>query len=161
MGYQKKIAAKTIEKKAGYVLWLKCNQANLPEDVKFYFKNESTCNIRKTEKDHGRIEQRTYYLEAKTDWLTQRADWSRLGYAGMVKTNILKANTGEIREECRYFLTSLTSTEAFADAVRKHWSIENQLHWQLDVTFREDASRMKKDNSPLNINIIRKKRSAW
>jgi predicted transposase YbfD/YdcC len=44
----------------------------------------------------------------------------------------------------------------FADAVRKHWSIENQLHWQLDVTFGEDGSRAKKDNAPLNLNVLRK-----
>ena len=52
--------------------------------------------------------------------------------------------------------TSLTDVNQFAYAVRKHWSIESQLHWQLDVTFREDASRVRKDNSPLNLNILRK-----
>ena len=74
----------------------------------------------------------------------------------MVKTSVLMMNTGEMSEECRYFLTSLTDIDAFAHAVRSHWSIENRLHWQLDVTFREDASRARKDNSPLNLNILRK-----
>ena len=66
------------------------------------------------------------------------------------------AENGEIREFTRYFITSLTVLETFADSVRKHWSIENQLHWCLDVVFREDASRARKDNSPLNLNVLRK-----
>ncbi|MDO4988684.1 MAG: ISAs1 family transposase [Synergistes sp.] len=52
--------------------------------------------------------------------------------------------------------TTLTDINEFSDAVRKHWSIENQLHWNLDVIFREDASRARKDNSPLNLNVLRK-----
>ena len=73
---------------------------------------------------------------------------------GCVKSTI--AENGEIREFMRYFITSLTNFETFADSVRKHWSIENQLHWCLDVIFREDASRARKDNSPLNLNVLRK-----
>ena len=73
---------------------------------------------------------------------------------GCVKSTI--AENGEIREFTRYFITSLTDLETFADSVRKHWSIENQLHWCLDVVFREDASRARKDNSPLNLNVLRK-----
>lgn len=63
---------------------------------------------------------------------------------------------GSPRQFTRYFITSLTDSHEFADAVRKHWSIGNQLHWCLDVIFREDASRARKDNSPLNLNILRK-----
>ena len=156
MGCQKKIAAKIIENQADYVLGLKGNQPELLDDVKFYFDNECTSNTSQTEKDHGRIEQRTYYLETQIDWLSQRSEWVGLNGIGMVKTNVLKMNTGEISEECRYYLTSLADIDAFAHAVRKHWSIESQLHWQLDVTFREDSSRARKDNSPLNLNILRK-----
>ena len=61
---------------------------------------------------------------------------------------------GETREFTRYFITSLVDLDEFADSVRKHWSIENQLHWCLDIIFREDASRARKDNSPLNLNIL-------
>ena len=56
----------------------------------------------------------------------------------------------------RFFITSLTTVEEFARAVREHWCIENQLHWCLDVIFREDAARARKDNSPLNMNVMRK-----
>ena len=54
------------------------------------------------------------------------------------------------------YITSLTDVKEFADAVRKHWAIENQLHWNLDIIFREDSAHMKKDNSPLNMNVLRK-----
>ena len=156
MGCQRKIAKKIVENQADYVLGLKGNQPELLDDVKLYFESENVSNTRKTEKDHGRIEQRCFYLETNIDWLTQRSEWAGLGGIGMVKTTVTKMSTGEISEEFRYYLTSLTDIEDFAYAVRKHWSIENQLHWQLDVTFREDSSRAKKDNSPLNLNILRK-----
>lgn len=130
---------------------------SLLEDVKLYFDNEPAAYTSQTkEKNHGRIEQRTYYLETQIDWLSQRLDWTGLNGIGMVKTAVLTINTGEISEECRYYITSLTNIETFACAVRKHWSIESLLHWQLDVTFREDASCARKDNSPLNLNILRK-----
>ncbi len=63
---------------------------------------------------------------------------------------------GEIRTETRFFITSLTKIEEFAQAVRERWGIENQLHWCLDVIFREDASRARRDHSPLNLNVLRK-----
>ena len=72
----------------------------------------------------------------------------------MVKSTVTEKD--EIHEFTRYFITSLTNLKEFANSVRKQWSIENQLHWCLDVIFREDASRAKKDNSPLNMNILRK-----
>ena len=58
--------------------------------------------------------------------------------------------------ETRYYITTLTDVERFAYVVRKHWSIENQLHWCLDVIFHEDASRARKNNSPRNLNVMRK-----
>jgi len=62
----------------------------------------------------------------------------------------------ETRIDTRYFLSSITDVERFAYAVRKHWAIENQLHWCLDVIFDEDSSRARKDMSPLNLNVLRK-----
>ncbi len=62
----------------------------------------------------------------------------------------------KISIETRYFISSLNDLGRFVYAVRKHWAIENQLHWCLDVIFDEDASKAKKDNSPLNLNVLRK-----
>ena len=157
MGCQKQIAAKIREKGADYVLGLKGNQPALLSDVKLYFETEIPSHTDKSlEKDHGRIEQREYYLETGIDWLAQRKEWAGLKGIGMVKTSVTILKTGEVTEESRYFLTSLTDVHKFAEAVRKHWSIENQLHWRLDVTFGEDSARARKDNSPLNLNILRK-----
>ena len=62
---------------------------------------------------------------------------------------------GAVRECTRYYITSLIDINEFASAARKHWGIENNLHWYLDVMFRDDASCARKDNSPLNLNVLR------
>ena len=155
MGCQTEIAGKIIEKKADYCLALKGNQSTLHEDVKLYFEklpSEQTATT--LEKAHGRLEKREYFLETCIDWLEQKGDWLGLNAIGAVKSNIYEK--GETREERRYFITTLSDVNKFADVVRKHWSIENQLHWQLDVTFGEDKARTRKDNSPLNWNVMRK-----
>ena len=155
IGTQTKIAEKIIEKKADYCLALKGNQSSLHEDVKLYFENLPAEQAFSTkEKGHGRIEKREYFLETDIEWLPQKADWTGLNAIGAVKSTVFEKE--ETRIETRYFITSLTGVNQFADSVRKHWSIENGLHWQLDVTFGEDGSRARKDNSPLNLNVLRK-----
>ena len=156
MSCQKTITEKIAEKEADYVIGLKGNQAAFHNDVKLYF-NDFAQDVEKTEtkeKDHGRIEKREYFLETNIDWLEQKPDWVNLNGIGMVKSTV--EEKGVVRQDVRYFITSLTSIDDFAYAVRKHWSIENQLHWCLDVVFREDSAKAKKDNSPLNMNVLRK-----
>ncbi len=87
-------------------------------------------------------------------WLEQKDEWEGLNGLGFAKSTITE--NGEIHKFTRYFITSLTNPDEFADSVRKHRSIENQIHWCLAVIFREDASRARKDNSSFNLNIIRK-----
>ena len=129
MGCQKQIAAKVIENHADYVLGLKENQPSLLDDVRLYFDKEAAAYTSQTkEKGHGRIEQRTNYLETVIGWLSQRPDWASLNGIGMVKTNVMTMKTGEVSEGRRYFLTSHTDIDSFAHAVRSHWSIESQLH---------------------------------
>ena len=126
------------------------------KDTEDYFK-EFSANISSKatiEKGHGRIEKREYQLLTDLSWLEQKNEWKRLNALGCARSTITE--NGEIREFMRYFITSLTDLETFADSVRKHWAIENQLHWCLDVVFCEDASRTRKDNSPLNLNVLRK-----
>jgi predicted transposase YbfD/YdcC len=155
MSCQKTITSKITEKKADYVISLKGNQSSLLEDVRLYFENERVQTlVEPQEKCHGRIEKREYFLETGIDWLSQKTEWENLNAIGGVRSTV--EEKGETRQETRYFITSLTDIESFAYAVRKHWSIENQLHWRLDVIFREDSARARKDNSPLNMNVIRK-----
>jgi len=156
MGCQKAITQKITEEKADYVIGLKGNQETLRDDVELYF-NDFAKDAEKSETKemgHGRIENREYFLETDIDWLFQRSEWSNLKGIGMVKSTVLEK--GIVRQETRYFITSLTDVNDFAYAVRKHWSIENQLHWRLDVIFREDSAKARKDNSPLNMNVLRK-----
>lgn len=155
MGTQTKIAEKIIKKKADYCLALKGNHSDLHDDVRLYFENQAVKDkVITREKDHGRIEKREYFLETDIDWLGQKSEWEGISAIGAVRSSVIEK--GENRTETRYFITSLTEVNRFADAARKHWSIENQLHWQLDVTFGEDNAKMRKDNSPLNWNVMRK-----
>ena len=156
MSCQTAIVGKIIEKKADYVIGLKGNQRTLHEDVGRYFNDfdKETERTSTLEKDHGRIEKREYFLEAGIEWLSQKSEWASLNAIGMVRSTVEEKES--VRTDIRYFITSLTDVNDFAYAVRKHWSIENQLHWCLDVIFREDSAKARKDNSPLNMNVLRK-----
>lgn len=156
MSCQKEITKKIHEKKADYVIALKENQGTLFDDSILYFRDfsEEVSSFETIEKGHGRVEKRTYYLLTERAWDYDWETWTNLNGIGMVHTHVSKNNI--VSEEKRYYITSLTDVTKFADAVRKHWSIENQLHWNLDVIYHEDAARAKKDNSPLNMNVLRK-----
>lgn len=156
MSCQKEIVRKIRSKKADYVIALKSNQPALLENAALYFRDfSSTLPVIQTiEKDHGRIEQREYRLATGIGWLPEKNQWDGLCGLGMVTAKrICKERKST---ETRYFITSLTDVNLFADAVRKHWTIENQLHWCLDVIFDEDRSCARKDFSPLNLNVLRK-----
>lgn len=156
MSCQKKIVEKITGSNADYTIGLKQNQPALYKDAQDYFNAFSSelSALKTNEKGHGRIEKREYRLLTDISWLEQREEWCGLKALGMAKSTVTEND--ESREYTRYFITSLTDTGEFADSVRKHWSIENQLHWCLDVIYREDASRARKDNSPLNFNVLRK-----
>lgn len=152
----KEIVKKISEKKADYVIGLKGNQGTLYSDAELYFnafKNELP-SYETSEKNHWRIKKRTYYLLTEQAWEYNWDKWTNLNGIGMVHSKICKNDV--TKEGTRYFITLLTDVQEFADAVRKHWSIENQLHWNLDVIFREDSARARKGNSPLNMNVLRK-----
>ncbi len=155
MGCQKEIAKRINEAEADYVFGLKGNQSGLYEDVKLYFETEEAKQKTLTrDKGHGRIETREYNLETEIDWLAQKTEWAGLKAVGMVKSHVWEKNL--LREETRFFVTSLTDVKLFAKAARAHWGIENSLHYCLDVVFREDACRTRKDNSAENFTTIRK-----
>ena len=156
MSCQKGIVKTIRGKGADYVIGLKKNQPNLLEEISLYYDSFSqeipVLTVR--EKGHGRIEKREYQLLTDLTWLNERESWAGLNAAGRVRTTVTHGE--ETSVDTRYFITSLTDLERFAHAVRCHWSIENQLHWCLDVIFKEDSSRARKDLSPLNLNVLRK-----
>jgi len=156
IGTQTKIAEKVIEKGADYVLALKGNHPALLEDVRLYLDNEPLPRLEVCDpkQPHGRQETREYFLETQIDWLEQRNQWAGLSGIGAVRSTVTEK--GKTRVETRYFLTTLTDLKAFSHAVRSHWGIENGLHWHLDVTFNEDASRVRNKNAAAVWNILRK-----
>ena len=153
MGCQKEISEKVTEKKADYVFSLKANHPDMYNDVKFYFENE---RVKKTKitinTGHGRIEKREYFLETNIEWLHGRGEWRNLNAIGMVKSTVSEKD--KIREETRYFVTSLMSVDLFAKAVRSHWGIES-MHWCLDVVFHEDDCQVKANNAAENFAVVR------
>lgn len=161
MGCQKDIAEKIIEKKADYVLALKGNQGNLHKDVVDYFDDINKSDfkdkdkfLKTIDKDHGRNEIRKYYLVSDISWLEWKDDWKNLKSIGMVIREC--ESNGKKTVETRYFITSIKSNvELFAKAVRKHWGVEIT-HWYLDVVFNEDKRRVRKNNSPQNLAMLKR-----
>jgi len=162
IGTQKKIAEKIREGKADYVLALKANQTAMHENVKLYlddalkrkFKDVPHHRTTTVDKDHGRFEKREYYITQELSWLPEAKAWKDMKSIGMVRAT--RRIKGESRTEVRYYLSSLgADANVFAQAVRAHWGVENSLHWVLDIAFREDESRIRKDNSPQNYAVLR------
>lgn len=102
---------------------------------------------------HGRIEKRTYYLSTEVGWYQDLVEWTGIRGFGMVRSEVER--NGQICQTTRYFITSLSNLSAFANAVRKHWGIENSLHGCLDMTFHEDYSRIRKNHSAENMAVVR------
>lgn len=162
MGCQKEIARLLINKGADYCLCLKGNQGNIYQDVEQLFK-QAIANQWKgiehsfyqtIEKGHGRIEIRRYWTMAQTKFLIDSEQWTGLQSIGMVES--VRKIGSETTTEVRYFLNSFESdAQVFAHAVRSHWHIENCLHWRLDVSFREDNCRIRKDYAPQNLAVVR------
>ena len=162
MGTQTEIAAKIKERRADYVLALKGNQKTLYEDVKLFFtekeiheKIKEHGNYWRTiEKAHGQIEIREYYQTEDIKWLSQKKNWKGIKSIGMEKKTIQKEGNEE--KEYRYYISSLKcDIELFSRAVRGHWAVES-MHWQLDVTFKEDANHTLDKTAAQNQNVIRK-----
>lgn len=162
MGTQTATAEKIRGGRADYELELKGNQGTLHEGVKEYFADGGLCrgieesgNYKKTcEKAHSQIEIREYYQTEDIRWLAQKKDWKGLKSIAMERKSIEK--DGEGKTECRYYISSLKENiELMSRAIRGHWSVES-MHWQLDVTFREDANATLDKISAQNLNIIRK-----
>ena len=158
---QKEITKKIIDGKGDYVLSLKENQPTLYEYTDTYFKDAldhpqwypemTSCET--VNKGHGRIEKRIYYLSPDLSGLETAPEWSGLASIGMVRSQVTSGETQTV--ETRYAITSMRDVEAFAHAMRTHWSIENGLHYCLDVSFNEDHSRIRKDHAPDNLAVVR------
>ena len=169
MGCQKEIASKIHEKKATYVLALKKNHLNMYESAQMYLEYAEEMKFRgytkrttsSSGKNHGRIETRKYLLlnlPEEIGWEEEKRDWPGLVSIGMVQATRQIGN--ETTTATRFYITGLDagvkgSALKFARAVRNHWGIENKVHWCLDVAMNEDDCRVRKDNAPENLGVIR------
>jgi predicted transposase YbfD/YdcC len=164
MGCQKAIAEEILIQRADYVLALKDNQQKLHEMVKAIFdmgesrQYKKMLNRRKVEKihDHGRIETRRYTLVSARDPEVFQLRWPGLKGIGMLETT--RTTNNQVEYSKRYFLTSLAyeDIDQFMDAVRKHWNIEINLHWSLDVGFREDHNQVHVGHAAKNLAVMRR-----
>jgi len=162
MGCQKEIAKKIVEKGGDYVLAVKENQGKLYEDIRFLFRFEDGQgydDYQKTvNKGHGRIETRECWTisdEAWLDYLKQRPDWSELNTLIMVKAE--RRIGEETSQQTRFYISSSSRNATdLLNAVRDHWSIENGLHWVLDIAFREDESRVRIGHAAQNLATLRR-----
>jgi predicted transposase YbfD/YdcC len=160
IGCQKAIATKIAGQQAEYLLSLKKNQKQTLEQVEDSFRfNDGTCFSEEWEYDHGRYETRKCTL-IKLSEIEQKdeiySQWKDLRH--VVRIQASRQTSKGTTHETRYYLSNsiLSDPAYFNKLVRGHWSIENQLHWHLDVTFSEDACRTRSQNAPENLNILRK-----
>ena len=162
MGCQREIAAKIVAKDADYVLALKGNQSSLRDDVELFFtshkespfKDIAVSRHQTLEKSHGRIETRSVTALDQIDWLKKRHDWVGLKSIVMVES-VREIIGGKTERETRYYISSLAANAVQqGDAIRSHWGVEAH-HWVMDMVFRDDECRIRKDNAPANFATIK------
>ncbi len=163
IGCQREIAKQIVAGGGDYVLAVKGNQEHLLEDVqatvmlaldgelpKSVVRQHST-----TEHGHGRHESRSYVVVHDVHGIRDRKAWPELKTVGMCCSE--RTRNGETTTEVRYFIGSRKmSVRQYARALRGHWRIENNLHWQLDISFREDDSRIQERHAAANLALMRK-----
>ncbi len=162
MGCQRDIAKKILEKKADYVLALKGNQGALREDVELLvaeqkaraFADVEISRDTTVDGDHGRIETRTTTVVHDVEWLQKRHNWPGLNAVAIVESS--REINGKVESDTRLYITSsVMIASLLGPVVRSHWSIENSLHWVLDMLFRDDECRVRTENAPENFTTIK------
>ena len=165
MGCQREIAQQIVDGGADYVLAVKENQGQLYEGIRDLFEGAAALGFdgvpydyaHTVNKGHGRVERRECWVVTAADcldYLDPQGQWPQLKAA--IKVVGHRETVEGSASQPRYYISSLAASAGqLQDAVRGHWSIENSLHWTLDVTFREDQCRVRKDHGPQNLATLR------
>ena len=162
---QKENVKAVISKKGDYCVALKRNHGNFYQDVEDYFDEDKLLLIQSgyeggylltREKSHSEIITYKYYQTENIKWYAEYKEWEGLKSIGLVKKTIEKADGSKV-EEKRYYISSLLlNTAEFSNAIRKHWNVENKLHWQMDFTFKCDSNTTVNKKALYNLQIIKK-----
>ena len=164
MNCQKETVSAIVRGKGDYVLALKGNQPLLYNEVREYFdkerqkelRQEEGCWYKTTEKEHGGVAVREYYITEDVEWYSEKKKWEKLRSFGMVKKTVTR-NDGSKHEEVRYYICSIgKDAREFERAARGHWKVENNLHWQLDFTFKDDKNSSMEKTGAKNLQIMKK-----
>ena len=164
MGCQHAIANKIVTKEGDYIFSLKGNQGTLSDDVALFLNTQSYQNASPSctnyDKGHGRLETRKCFVSTDVAWLHERhPNWQTINSIIRIDStrDVTVRGKKKITQETRYHISSLQNPtpETVLQAVRDHWGIENTLHWVLDMSFNEDYSRIRKENAPQVMAIIR------
>lgn len=159
IGCQKQIVKKIVkEKKADYVIALKANQPSLYQQVEKLFSiSQPTDEYTDHHNDHGRVEKRKCTVIDNFTFMDDCQDWEGLKSIVRIEAERYTKATGKTEKQDRYYISShQANAQKLNGMVRGHWSVENNLHWMLDVVFDEDSSRKRVGNSAANFNIITK-----
>lgn len=162
IGTQEEIVNKIVDKGAHYVLPVKDNQRELKKQIKSHFEsynnlygNSEVFYKKGIEKDHGRIEEREYFLSYNTTKIKDKDKWKTV--KAIAYTKVYRTFRDEtIMTENYYIIDYEISIEKLIESIRDHWNIECGLHWKLDVILEEDHSRNRVNNSINNLSIMRK-----
>lgn len=156
MGYQREIARTIIERGADYILALKANQPEMLERVSGSFTYIKLSSVHTMQvKSHGCEETRTCSVITNLENIIGRDKWKGLRSIVRIESRSKDIKTGAIHKETRYYLSSLKADAQYINySIRTYWSVENQLHWTLDVAFGDDASRKRKDNAAQNFSLL-------
>lgn len=162
---QKENVKAVVAKGGDYCVALKANQPNFYTEVQDYFDEDRLMIIQSgyeggyqlaREKNHEAIITYEYYQTEKVNWYEEKEKWDKLRSIGLVKKTIEKSD-GSKTEEKRYYISSLLlNINEFSNAIRKHWNVENKLHWHMDFTFKSDDNTTMNKKALFNLQIIKK-----